>query len=128
VLEDSARNSVTECDATVQTRAWMGRFHSLRVFVGVADLHPGRVAWSYELLDPREQALFRRLAVFLGGATAEAAAAVESLGVTPAELPATEVGDAAASPEAIPVANWSELSTESRKFRGRLCSVGKGVR
>jgi hypothetical protein len=30
------------------------------------------IAWSYELLDPGEQAFFRRLAVFRGGATAEA--------------------------------------------------------
>jgi predicted ATPase len=30
------------------------------------------IAWSYELLDPAEQALFRRLAVFAGGCTLEA--------------------------------------------------------
>jgi predicted ATPase len=30
------------------------------------------VAWSYDLLDPGEQALFRRLAVFAGGCTLEA--------------------------------------------------------
>jgi predicted ATPase/DNA-binding CsgD family transcriptional regulator len=34
------------------------------------------IAWSYDLLDPLEQALFRRLAVFQGGFTAEAAAAI----------------------------------------------------
>ena len=34
------------------------------------------IDWSYHLLDPPEQALFRRLAAFVGGCTMEAAAAV----------------------------------------------------
>jgi predicted ATPase/class 3 adenylate cyclase len=34
------------------------------------------IAWSYDLLDPAEQAYFRRLAVFAGGATLEASDAV----------------------------------------------------
>jgi predicted ATPase/DNA-binding CsgD family transcriptional regulator len=36
----------------------------------------GAIAWSYDLLDPPEQALFRRLAVFVGGMTLEAAETV----------------------------------------------------
>jgi predicted ATPase/DNA-binding CsgD family transcriptional regulator len=38
------------------------------------------LAWSYDLLSPPEQALFRHLAVFVGGFTLEAAEAVASTG------------------------------------------------
>ncbi len=49
---------------------------------GPADLPPRQhtlrdaIAWSYDLLDAREQALFRQLSVFEGGCTLAAAAAV----------------------------------------------------
>jgi predicted ATPase/class 3 adenylate cyclase/DNA-binding XRE family transcriptional regulator len=36
----------------------------------------GAIAWSYDLLSPKEQALFRILAVFVGGWTLEAAEAI----------------------------------------------------
>jgi predicted ATPase len=47
------------------------------------------LAWSYDLLGPAEQALFRRLALFVGGWTLEAAEAV----CADAELPGDEVLD-----------------------------------
>jgi len=51
------------------------------------------LAWSYDLLDAKEQRLFRRFCVFVGGCTLEA---VESLSTALGELP-TDVLDGMAS-------------------------------
>ncbi len=55
----------------------------LRLLTGGARDQPLRlrtmrdaVAWSYDLLSPQEQTLFRRLAIFVGGCTLEAAEAI----------------------------------------------------
>ncbi|MDP9471741.1 MAG: hypothetical protein M3Q71_13940, partial [Chloroflexota bacterium] len=57
--------------------------HRLALLTGGNCDHPERlramrdaIAWSYDLLAPHEQALFRRLAVFAGGWTVEAAETV----------------------------------------------------
>jgi predicted ATPase/transcriptional regulator with XRE-family HTH domain len=70
--------------------------HRLPLLTGGAPDVPERqqtlrqtLAWSRDLLGPGEQALFRRLAVFAGGCTLEAAEAV----CADAELPAHEVLD-----------------------------------
>jgi DNA-binding CsgD family transcriptional regulator/tetratricopeptide (TPR) repeat protein len=59
--------------------------HRLPLLTGGGPDHPQRqqtmraaIAWSHDLLGPEEQILFRRLAVFAGGFTLEAAEAVVS--------------------------------------------------
>jgi predicted ATPase len=63
----------------------------LDLLKGVRDLEPRQqtlrttIAWSHDLLTSAEQVLFRRLAVFAGGATVEAAEAVCDAGIDPLE-------------------------------------------
>ena len=63
--------------------------HCLPLLVGGAQDLPDRqrtlrntIAWSYDLLAPPEQALYRRLGVFAGGCTLDAAETVASLDET----------------------------------------------
>src|SRR5258706_2268603 len=70
--------------------------HRLHILTSVAQDVPTRqqtlrntLAWSYDLLDAREQQLFRRLSVFVGGCTLEA---VEGLYTALGEMP-TDVLD-----------------------------------
>jgi len=72
----------------LQPTVLLGRLqHTLALLTGGArDLPPRQqtlratIDWSYELLDPTEQRLFRQLGVFSGGWTLEAAEAVCELG------------------------------------------------
>ena len=68
----------------LEPQAMLARLeHRLHFLTGGAHDLPDRqqtlrktIAWSYDLLDPPEQMLFRRLAVFVGGCTLDAANAV----------------------------------------------------
>jgi predicted ATPase/DNA-binding CsgD family transcriptional regulator len=69
------------------------------------------IAWSYDLLNHEEQALFRRLAVFVGGCTLDAAAAV----CGEADGPSPDVLDRLAS-----LVDKSLLQHEEREGKPRL--------
>jgi non-specific serine/threonine protein kinase len=68
----------------LEPQAMLARLeHRLHFLTGGARDLPDRqqtlrktIAWSYDLLDPPEQLLFRRLAVFVGGCTLDAASVV----------------------------------------------------
>jgi predicted ATPase/DNA-binding CsgD family transcriptional regulator len=71
--------------------------HRLPLLEGGARDTPARqrtmhttIAWSYDLLSPEDQGVFRRLAVFSGGFTLEAAQAVASCEPTTEVLPQLE--------------------------------------
>ena len=71
--------------------------HRLDLLVGGRRDEPARhqtvraaLAWSHDLLSPAEQVLFRRLGVFVGGCTPEAADAVCTFGAGDGE---SEIGD-----------------------------------
>jgi predicted ATPase/class 3 adenylate cyclase len=80
-------------------RAMLARLeHRLTLLTGGARDLPARqqtlrdaIAWSYDLLTPDEQSLFRRLAVFVGGCSLEAAEAINL--TPPAPLPSQGRGE-----------------------------------
>ena len=112
--------------------------HRLEFLTGGAFDAPARhqtlrntIAWSYDLLTPDEQALFRTVGVFVGGCTLDAARAV-----APRELDVLEVADTLASKsllQSVPAAPGEvrvglletarEFALEQAAWRGELDAV-----
>lgn len=68
------------------------------------------IAWSYDLLAPQEQALFRRLAVFAGGCTLEAAETVCAApeGASPLTLDVLDGLDSLAAQSLLRQQGWTD--------------------
>jgi predicted ATPase/DNA-binding CsgD family transcriptional regulator len=89
------------------------------------------IAWSHDLLSPEEQVLFRRLAVFAGGFTLEAAEAVVSgsgeLGIDPLEGVASLLDKSLLRQEAGPGGEprFTMLETVREFALGQLAASGE---
>ncbi len=92
------------------------------------------IAWSYDLLTPDEQILFRRLAIFAGGCTLEAAEAVTNawgdLGIDPFEGIASLVDKSLLRPAEGPDSKSRFLMLETVREFGleQLAATGEGIR
>jgi predicted ATPase/class 3 adenylate cyclase len=109
--------------------------HGLRLLTGGARDLPARqqtlrnaIAWSYDLLAEPEQTLLRRLAVFAGGFTLEAAEAVGSRQYAAGSGTAAASGGGAPGGEAggLPTA-YSQLPTEFDVLDGLQSLVAKSL-
>lgn len=68
------------------------RWAQVAAYLGQVNQDHATIAWSYDLLSKQEQALFRRLGVFVGGWDLAAVEAVGCLGATTLDLLGEIVG------------------------------------